>query len=280
MTWTRRSRVRDGRTLAWLEAGAGPDTLVLLHAVGLDGSWWMPHLDALLDAVRARTRVLAIDMPGHGGSDPLPEVTLEGIARELLDVVAPGADQLDGTPSDREGVRTVVGVSMGGMVAQHLASQSDAVDRLVLVATAASFPDAARAAIRARAAVAREEGAPALADQTIGRWFDPGLLTGAHPIVERARAELARLDAEQHARCWEAIAALDTRDALGAVRARSLVLAGEADTSVPLDRCRELADALPDADLEVVPSGAHLFAFERTDWLAPALERLASRSTS
>jgi len=123
----------------------------------------------------------------------------------------------------------------------------------------------------------RAEGAAAFAPRTIERWFAPDLLATDAPVVVRARADLAALDAEQHARCWEAIARLDTTGLLPGVRCPALVLAGAADVSVPVERAHELLAALPDGELDVVEGGSHMFAFERTDWLHPALARLQSR---
>lgn len=265
MTAATRSRSVSGRTITWREAGSGPDLLVLLHAVGLSSAWWEDHLAALPADLLATTRVVALDLPGHGGSDAVDPVTLERIAAAVATFLVEerSAGRLD-----------IVGVSMGGMVAQHLAATVEGVTGLVLVATAASFPDAARAVIRKRAADVRAEGAAGFAPRTVERWFAPDLLARDAPVVVRARDDLAALDAEQHARCWEAIAQLETRPLLSDVRCPAVVVAGGADTSVPLERAQELVAALPDGDLVIVEDGSHLFAFERTDWLRPMLARL------
>jgi pimeloyl-ACP methyl ester carboxylesterase len=49
------------------EAGAAGPTLVLLHGLTFNRRMWYPVLDAL----PVRTHVIAFDLPGHGGSDPL-----------------------------------------------------------------------------------------------------------------------------------------------------------------------------------------------------------------
>lgn len=275
MTPARRSRTVRGRTISWREVGTGPDVVVLLHAVGLSSGWWESHLEVLPSALLDRTRVLAFDLPGHGASDALDPVAspvmLEALAAELAPVIIEAAQQTS-TP----GRVDIVGVSMGGMIAQHLAAHIDIVTGLVLVATAATFPDAARAAIRERAATVRAEGAAALAPRTIERWFAPALVATRAEVVMRAFGDLSGLDAETHARCWEAIAALDTTVLLADLRCSTVVLAGEADVSVPIGRAHELVAALRSAHLEIVEDGSHMFAFERTDWLHPALTALVA----
>ena len=57
----------DGTRLSYREAGEGAP-LVLIHGVGMQSAAWAPQFPAL----SRRCRVLALDMPGHGGSSPCP----------------------------------------------------------------------------------------------------------------------------------------------------------------------------------------------------------------
>ena len=54
-------RIHNG--IAYLETGEG-EPLLLIHGVGLNAEAWGPQIDALSDT----HRVIALDMPGHGGS--------------------------------------------------------------------------------------------------------------------------------------------------------------------------------------------------------------------
>lgn len=60
-------QLSKGGTVSFRSAGRG-EPLVLLHGVGLQSAAWGPQIDALQD----QFRVIAVDLPGHGGSDPLP----------------------------------------------------------------------------------------------------------------------------------------------------------------------------------------------------------------
>ena len=53
--------------VAYRDEGAG-DPVVLIHGVGLQSAAWVPQIAALSRAYR----VVAVDMPGHGGSAALP----------------------------------------------------------------------------------------------------------------------------------------------------------------------------------------------------------------
>src|SRR3712207_367880 len=82
--------------------------VVLLHPVGLDGSFW----GALPATLAAARRVLALDLAGHGAS---PSVARPRAIEAYADDVAAAITEAGGGPA------AVVGLSFGGMVAQVLA---------------------------------------------------------------------------------------------------------------------------------------------------------------
>jgi pimeloyl-ACP methyl ester carboxylesterase len=102
-------RPRDPVTLVYQRSGSGPP-LVLIHGTG--GYWrtWLPVIDRLAE----RREVFAIDLPGFGGSAPLPRERPATIAN-LADAVARWADD---TGLERP---HVAGNSLGGAVALELA---------------------------------------------------------------------------------------------------------------------------------------------------------------
>lgn len=120
----------DGRRLAYFELGAGVGTpLVLLHGFGADLNSWMFLQPALAEG----RRVIALDLPGHGGSSK--EVGA-GDAGSLAEA-AEGALHALGI----EGVH-LVGHSLGGAVAVHLAKRRpNEVKSLTLIASAGLGPE-------------------------------------------------------------------------------------------------------------------------------------------
>jgi len=97
--------------LAYERRGTGP-VLVLVHPLGTDRCVWEPVLDRLA----AERDVIAIDVPGFGGSPPLPRgapPTPAALARSV-------ADCLDELVSDGKAVH-VAGNSHGGWIALELA---------------------------------------------------------------------------------------------------------------------------------------------------------------
>ena len=104
---TTRDIERDG--LAWREAGTGAPAAIFLHGLGGSRTAWDDQLRDLSD----RRRCAAWDLPGYGAAPPLAgEMTFAALA----DTVARLADAID--PEDRP---HLIGLSLGGMIAQHAA---------------------------------------------------------------------------------------------------------------------------------------------------------------
>jgi 3-oxoadipate enol-lactonase len=88
-----------------LRMGTADKALVLLHGIGGRAEVWQPQLEAFAP----RWTVVAWNMPGYGGSPPVPEMTFPVLA-DALEAL------LDTLPGKRI---HLVGHSMGGMVAQE-----------------------------------------------------------------------------------------------------------------------------------------------------------------
>ena len=111
--------------------GSGP-AVVMLHCLGVDRHMW----DFTAANLSGRFTILTYDFPGHA-KRPVPArpYGIEDLSAELADVL------------DRSRITKahVVGISMGGLVAQHFAAtHADKVDRLVLADTTARYTDELR----------------------------------------------------------------------------------------------------------------------------------------
>jgi pimeloyl-ACP methyl ester carboxylesterase len=213
--------------------------LILLHPVGLDAMCW--SLTGLTDAV-------GHEFPGHGGrlpSDGEP-FTLGTLADE---VAASYPGQLD-----------LVGVSMGGIVAQHVALRHPGRVRSLLLACAS--PACRREPMLRRAdAVAGGSMAPAV-EPTLSRWFSENALrTPAHPGVAYARRRLATDDPRVFAACWRALSEHDVRGGLGSISARVTCVAGRQDASVPDRAVMDMSARIRDSRYVEV-DGPHLLQLE------------------
>ena len=218
------------------QRGTGPD-LVLIHSLGGDLHLW----DEVVDAFAARYRVLRYDVRGHGATrSDYTTVTIDLMRDDLRALL------------DERGIANahVVGLSMGGMIAQAFAAAYPGrVDRLVLLDTAAIRDAHMRDAWIGRAATARREGMKPLVEATVARWFPEAFLRSGSPVLARVRSTIAAMDPEHYAAAGEALAALDLIDRLGTIDAPTLVGVGSLDEALPPRFARQIAGAVPRARL-------------------------------
>jgi len=242
----------------------GP-VVVLLHPVGLDGTAWAPLAACL---AKCHT-VMAPSLRGHGTSPaPVPPWTIRDVAADVHALL----HQARVAPAH------VVGLSLGGIVAQQLAlDHPDDVRSLVLIATRAGFDDPARDVLSERGRRGLENGMTAVVEDTIARWFAPTARQG--PIAARVRQRLLDDDPQTWAATWQAMAGFDAHGQLAAVHHPALVLAGSADAGTPPRVSRALAAMLPHATLEIVKGAGHLAPLEHPEHYATLIERFLQRST-
>ncbi len=136
-----------GRNIAYNLLGSEDAPVVVLgHALGSSSEIWGYQLPLLTP----KFRVLAYDIPGHGESDPpVAQDSFDDLAVDL-------AELLDHTQIGRI---TFVGLSIGGMIAQHFALlYPDRLQALVLCSTGAQTNEAGKKIFAERIARVNEGG--------------------------------------------------------------------------------------------------------------------------
>lgn len=240
----------------YVEAGVGTP-LVLIMGLGGDHTAWGFQMGAFAE----RHRVIAFDNRGAGQTDaPDAPYTTRGMADDT-------AGLMDALGVDRA---HVIGISMGGMIAQELALRyPERVSSLHLGCSLAR-PDAYLLALTAswremRAGLGREAMLRA-----IGLWLFAPTTYDERPelvetVLQNSLANPYPQSLTGFLRQSEAVAAHDTLDRLPAIRVPTLVSVGEDDILVPPRLSRELAARMPGALLRVVPGAGHAYFLERVD---------------
>lgn len=252
----------NGLQLNYQIDGQGP-AVMLLHPVGLDLTWW----EAQVEALRSEFQVLRMDFRGHGKSAIAPPpYTLAEFAADAHALLG----------ALRIGSAHVIGLSLGGMVAQVLALEYPTeVRSLILSNTLCTLPAEARQAMRARGEAAERGGMAAVVQPTIERWFTHEFLES--PLVARCRRHLLAQDVNAWASTWRAIADLDTLPRLGEIHVPTLVTTGDADVSTPVAAAQSIANHITGAVLKVIPSAPHMAPYESPELFNPlVLEFLRS----
>lgn len=176
------------------------------------------------------------------------------------------------------GPAIVLGVSFGGMIAQHLAlGRPELIAGLVLGACPGKIPPAARDAILQRGRDAEAGGMEAVIAPTLQRWFTPEFLN-AEP-VDRVRRRLLSNVVSNWAAAWEAVSEHDALDRLVGFRGPALVVAGESDAATPLDAKRDLAAAMPHSELVIMPQAPHMMHIECADRFAQTVDAFIAQQS-
>jgi 3-oxoadipate enol-lactonase len=246
----------EGGRLYYEEHGRGDDPPLVL-AMGIGGSCrgWLP---VQVPAFSKSRRVLIFDYPGVGGSDPR-----EGdfTTADLADVV----DSLLGAL--RIGCADLLGVFMGGMVAQELALRyPERVRRLVLVGTYAR-PDAKRRMLLTQWRDLARLDSPLevlIRDRLLWTAQDETIEQTdlIEAMIDFFKRDGAPLTADLFARQCEACLAHGTDDRLAKIPHPTLVVCGRYDLLTPPSLHQRLADGIPDARRVTLSYGAHLVMVE------------------
>lgn len=218
-------------TVHWVDLGGGEGPpVILLHGLSGSSRWWKRNAPALA----ARHRVIAPDVIGFGRTrcpGRMPSIA------ELADVLAGWMEEVEIERAH------VIGHSMGGQLAVHLAARHpERVARLVLV-DSAGIP---RPRPLAPGALARF----ALGLAPPRRWGDPVFLPviAGDALVAGPRVILQAVGR---------ILRDDVRPLLSRIVAPTLIVWGEHDRVIPLEHGEELREEIAGSRLLVVPQAAH-----------------------
>jgi len=227
--------------------------VVLLHCLGVDRHLW----DATVERLQGRFRCLTYDFPGHGETPvPAGAYTIEDLSAQLGEVLA----------SQRIERAHVIGISLGGLVAQHFAAaRPERVQRLVLADTTPRYTGEMREMWATRAAAARGAGPGSMTEGILKIWFTAAFAANNPPAVRYVRECFARTSGEGYALACEALAAADLRPLAPRIEAPALVLCGDQEVPAFLEASQWLTAHIPGARHEKIAPAKHASVLEQPE---------------
>ncbi len=236
----------------------GP-AVVFANSLGSDLRLW----DAVLPMLPEGHRFIRYDKRGHGLSDLGGPAVLADYAADVVTLIEAQA----------RGPVILVGLSIGGLIAQAVAAtRPDLTRALVLSNTAAKLGTAESWQERINAV--ENGGLDAIADGVLERWFTARFR--ATPALNLWRNMLIRTPVSGYTDACAALAQADQTEVTRTLRLPTLVIAGAEDGASPPDLVRATADLIPGAAFHLISGAGHLPCVETpsayADILGPFLE--------
>lgn len=249
----------NGQELYYEIHGEGTP-LILIMGIGYDATLWGLHQ---VPAFSREYQVIVFDNRDVGRSSQASG------AYTIADMADDVAGLMDGLGIKRA---HVIGISMGGMIAQELALlHPNRLDKLILTGTGAATGRAKFDPISTWSFVKQHDnkGLNFAAQQFL--WLFSTDFLRNHQAVDETLTMLTNnpnpVSPEAYARQADAYVQHDALDRVGNITAPTLVVTGERDRLTPPWIGRELADAIPGAKFHLVkgPGSSHVLPLERPE---------------
>jgi 3-oxoadipate enol-lactonase len=247
------------------ENPGGARAFVFVNSLGTDFRIW----DGVIGHLAGDVRTLRYDVRGHGLSDapPAPYAMDDHVAdlAALLD-----AHAIKGA--------TVIGLSVGGMIAQALAAKRpDLARQLVLCDTAHKI--GTEESWNARIDAVRNGGIAAIADAVLERWFSAEYRRSRAADLAGYRNMLTRTPAEGYVGTCMTLRDTDLTAKITQLTQPTLCLVGEEDGATPPALVKSLSKLIPNAEFKIIPSAGHLPCLEQPKLLAEWIETFVGRNS-
>ena len=234
--------------------------IVFINALGMDLRIW----DDLVGPLANAYRIVRYDKRGHGLSElPAGPALIADYSADLAALL----DRLEVVGA------VVVGLSMGGLVAQSLYhARPDLVAAMALCGTTAKI--GTEESWRQRMDEVARGGVEAVAEATMRRWFTAAFRAKRQNELAGWRAMLTRAPRDGYLTACGAQMHADLRPFCAAIAVPVLCAVGEDDGSTPPAVVREFAGQIGRARFEIIPGAAHMSCIERPEALRGLIEAL------
>lgn len=229
--------------------------VVLIHGFPFSKAMWKPQVDVL----QRDRHVIAYDVRGHGGSDAGDaQFTVEYFVDDLIGLL------------DHQGLQSVVvvGLSMGGYIALRAIERHPERFRGLVLCDTRSEADGNEGKIKRaeQAKAVKTAGVKNFAEGFVKAVFYEKTFTTNAETVALIREIIERTSPLTIAGTLIALAArTDTTSALTGINVPVLILVGEHDTLTPPSASHAMKEKIPNAEMHVIPTAAHMSNLENAE---------------
>ena len=224
--------------------------LVLSHSLAASSDIWALQVPLL----NQWFRVITYDLRGHGASEVNEGFTLEDLAGDVIAL-------LDELSIEQAGV---VGLSIGGMIAQALALQApDRVAAIAVCSSGSEAPEAFRKAVPERISTVQVHGVQSQTESTLTRWFTPGFRAHAPATLGWVARQIETTSTAGFIGGLQVVQQLALTDRLGEISVPVLVVSAEEDAGFPPATGEAMHARIRNSQFVVIPSAAHIANVEQ-----------------
>lgn len=240
--------------------------IVFVNSLGTDLRIW----DEVVADYNGDFRIIRYDLRGHGLSDaPTGPYSIDDHVGDLAALL--DAHQIFGA--------AIVGLSVGGMIAQAVAAQRSDLARLLILCDTAhkiGTPEMWNARMEA----VRAGGLGAIADAVLERWFTIEFRMKSAVELAGYRNMLMRTPVEGYIGTCATLRDTDLRASSSQLFQRTLCLVGEQDAATPPDLVKSLSALIPNSTFKTIPDAGHLPCIEQPKSLSLRIESFIRRNLS
>lgn len=250
------------------DVGSSQETIVFVHGLGASLEYYSPLIE--FTKLQDKFRIISYDLEGHGLTPTQPSHTtsINSYVRDLHNLLA----------LKQVSKATIIGWSLGGLIAMRLAEQNPAlVEKLVLLGPGPNpFPKPAVDIFTKRAALVRQLGMDASGVAKVVATAATSEMTRIQKPVQLSavRQSLLATHPEGYAKGCTALArSTDVNICVEKIDVPTLLIAGRYDKISPITLAEAYAKKMPNAKLEILEDVGHWHIIEDVTAVASVLTR-------
>lgn len=227
--------------------------MVLIHGLSASNEVWLSQVPAFSQ----KHTVVTMDLRGHGQSDkPEMAYSIELFSNDVVALM------------DHLGIKQaiIIGVSMGGMVAQRMAlDHSKYVNKLILVDTMSHMDKCLRMKMENGALLAERFGMEVQARNGLPWAFSTSFINEHFDEIMNIIDDVSSLPAGPYIQSVKACIGHDVKNQLSKILVQTLVIVGEEDILTPRYFSKVLCENIPDCRMSVIKGSGHVTPIEQAD---------------
>ncbi|MDZ7899780.1 MAG: 3-oxoadipate enol-lactonase [Arcicella sp.] len=247
-------------------------TFIFINSLGTDFRIW----DGVVDILKSQGNVLRYDKAGHGLSSDLRFSDFRHTSTEIVSGTPPDrTSKIENYVNDVIGLMdylnikkaVIVGLSIGGIIAQYLAvHHAERVERLILSNTAPKV--GSEAGWNTRIETVKKDGIASISDNIMKVWFSENFRNNRKTELLGYKSMLSNTNPEGYIQACEALKINDLTDDISKINLPTLCIAGTEDGSTPPAQVKAMADLIPNSRYILIEGVGHIPCVEVPELIA------------